>query len=107
MKRKIQRRQIPRETAAKFRSFTKTLILMITITALIDVQLSYVLAFLDKDPVITLSERIVEVLLGVILGYLAKAYFETKQEKKQELDEYKAVMRYEGADGETEEDGHG
>lgn len=107
MRRRITQRQIPRETKAKLRSFTKRLILIITITALIDVQFSYILALLGKDPVMTLSERIVEVLLGVILGYLAKAYFETKQEKKQELDEYKAVMRYEGADGETEDEGHG
>ena len=51
--------------------------------ALIDLQLTYILAFLGKEQIAeSLSSDICTVIVGVGLGYFMKAYLETKQEEK-------------------------
>jgi len=53
--------------------------------ALIDLQLSYILAFMGRDQIAeTLSSDICHTIIGIGLGYFLKSYFETKQEKKME-----------------------
>lgn len=50
----------------------------------------YLLALMDKEPVSELGVAWVTEIVAVILGYLCKAYFETKQQKKQELADFNA-----------------
>lgn len=65
--------------------------------ALLDLQLTYVLAFLGREQIAeTLSSDICHVIIGVGLGYFLKSYFETKKEEEMKLqrkddDEYDAV----------------
>ena len=70
----------------KFETYTKRLVGVVVIVSLIDLQLSYVLAFLDKTQIAeTLSNQICVTLLGTILVYVIRAHFDTKAEKKDEL----------------------
>lgn len=70
-------------------TFTKRLVLTIIIFAEIDVQLTYVLAFLNREIAETLGVAIVTEILGVSIGYFAKAYLETKAERHQNLEQQK------------------
>ena len=66
-------------------SYTKKSVTVILAVSLIDLQLSYVLAFLGKEQIAeTLSSTITETIVGVMLGYFAKALFETFFEKREE-----------------------
>lgn len=70
-------------------TFTKRLVTVIIIFAEIDVQLTYVLAFLNREIAETLGVAIVTEILGVSLGYFIKAYLETKADRKQNLENAK------------------
>jgi len=71
-------------------TFSKKAIKWILIVALIDLQLPYVLAFLGRDQIAeTLSSNIVTCIIGVMLGYFLKAFFETREEEKVRLIEAK------------------
>lgn len=66
-------------------TFSKKAVVIILAVSLIDLQLSYVLAFLGKEQIAeTLSSTITEVIVGVMLGYFTKALFETFFEKREE-----------------------
>ena len=70
----------------KFETYTKRLVGIVVFVALLDLQLSYVLAFLGKDQIAeTLSIQICVTLLGTILVYIIRAYFDTKAEKRDEM----------------------
>ena len=70
----------------KFETYTKRLVGIVVFIALIDLQLSYILAFMDKVQIAeTLSTQICVTLLGTILVYVIRAYFDTKAEKKDEM----------------------
>ena len=72
----------------KFKTFTKRAVKAILFIALLDLQLSYVLAFLGREQIAeNLSSDITKVIIGTILGYLAKAFFETKEQEKVRLQE--------------------
>lgn len=72
----------------KFRTFTKRAVKVILFMALLDLQLSYVLAFLGREQIAeNLSSDITKVIIGTILGYLAKSFFETREEEKVRLQE--------------------
>ncbi len=72
----------------KFRTFTKRAVKAILFIALLDLQLSYLLAFLGREQIAeNLSSDITKVIIGTILGYLAKAFFETKEAEKVRLEE--------------------
>ena len=72
----------------KFRTFTKRAVKAILFIALLDLQLSYVLAFLGREQIAeNLSSDITKVIIGTILGYLAKSFFETREEEKVRLQE--------------------
>lgn len=76
-------------------TFTKKAVAAILIFSIIDLQLSYVLAFLGKDQIAeSLSSTIASTVIGVMIGYFLKALFETFFEKREErlnryLDEQK------------------
>lgn len=66
-------------------TYTKKAVTAILIVALIDLQLSYILAFLGKEQIAeSLSSEIATVIIGVMLGYFLKALFETFFEKREE-----------------------
>jgi len=72
----------PRENK---RTYSKRMVKAIMMVALIDLQLSYILAFMGRDQIAeTLSSDICHTIIGIGLGYFLKSYFETKQEKKME-----------------------
>ena len=63
-------------------TFTKALVAFITLVSLIDLQLSYILAFMDKMAIAEdLSKHICTTILGVAFVYMIRAYFDTKAEK--------------------------
>lgn len=69
-----------------FETYTKRLVGIITLVGLVDLQLTYVLAFLGKVQIAeSLSNQICVTLLGTVLVYSIKSYFETKAEKRDEM----------------------
>ena len=66
-------------------TFTKKAVFAILMVALIDLQLSYILAFMGKEQIAeTLSSTIADTIIGVMLEYFMKALFETFFEKREE-----------------------
>lgn len=66
-------------------TFTKRAVTAILVLSLIDLQLSYILAFMGKDQIAeSLSSTIASTIIGVMLGYFFKALFETFFEKREE-----------------------
>jgi hypothetical protein len=67
----------------KFETYTKRLVAIIVLAGLLDLQLTYVLAFMGKDQIVeSLSGQICATILGTALIYMIRAYFDTKAEKK-------------------------
>lgn len=65
-------------------TFTKRAVTAILVLSLIDLQLSYILAFMGKDQIAeSLSSTIASTIIGVMLGYFFKALFETFFEKRE------------------------
>lgn len=80
---KGQREQPPYRKWLK--TYTKKAVTVILAVALIDLQLSYILAFLGKEQIAeSLSSTIAQVIVGTMLGYFGKALFETFFEKREE-----------------------
>lgn len=68
-----------------FDTFTKCAVTIILVISLIDLQLSYVLAFIGQTQIAeSLSSTIADTIVGVMIGYLFKALFETFFEKREE-----------------------
>lgn len=66
-------------------TYTKRTVTVILAVSLIDLQLSYVLAFMGKIQIAeSLSSTIASTVVGVMLGYFFKALFETFFEKREE-----------------------
>lgn len=66
-------------------TFSKKAVAVILSVSLIDLQLSYILAFLGKEQIAeSLSSEIASVIIGVMIGYFMKALFETFFEKREE-----------------------
>lgn len=66
-------------------TFTKRAVAAILAVSMIDMQLSYLLAFLGKEQIAeSLSSTIATTVIGVMLGYFAKALFETFFERREE-----------------------
>ena len=66
--------------AIKFPTYTKNLVAIIIGVCLIDLQLSYILSFMGKDPCLDLSIKLCETILGVSFAYILRAYFDNKAE---------------------------
>lgn len=65
-------------------TFTKKAVAVILIFSLIDLQLSYILAFMGKEQIAeSLSSTIADTIIGVMLGYFLKALFETFFEERE------------------------
>lgn len=66
-------------------TFTKRAVALILFFSMLDLQLSYVLAFMGKDQIAeSLSSTIASTVIGVMIGYFLKALFETFFEKREE-----------------------
>ena len=77
------KRQIPYKKWLQ--TFSKKAVAIILVVSLIDLQLSYVLAFMGKEQIAeSLSSEIASVIVGVMVGYFMKALFETFFEKREE-----------------------
>ena len=67
----------------KFETYTKRLVGLIVIAGIVDLQLTYALAFMGKDQIVeSLSGQICATILGTALVYMIRAYFDTKAEKQ-------------------------
>lgn len=65
----------------KFPTYTKNLVALIVAICLIDLQLTYVLAFMDKIAIAEeLSKQLCTTILGVAFVYMIRAYFDSKAE---------------------------
>lgn len=65
-------------------TFTKKAVAVILFVSIIDLQLSYVLAFVGKEQIAeSLSSTIADTIVGVMLGYFLKALFETFFEERE------------------------
>lgn len=72
------------------KTFTKTWVERLMYIAVFDLQLSYLLAFLGREQIAeTLSITVVVEIIGVLLGYFAKAFYETKESEQTRLLERK------------------
>lgn len=66
-------------------TFTKRAVTAILIFSILDLQLSYLLAFMGKDQIAeSLSSTIASTVIGVMIGYFLKSLFETFFEKREE-----------------------
>ena len=69
------------------RTFSKRAVRAILFIALFDLQLTYLLAFLGREQIAeTLSGNITDTIIGVMLGYLLKSFFETREEERVKLE---------------------
>ena len=73
-------------------SDTKKLVKAVVIVSMINGTIPYILSLLGRDPVAELGICWVGSILATVVTYCTKAYFETKQEKKQELENFMAGM---------------
>lgn len=70
-----------------FQTFTKLWVTLLLIIAVVDLQLSYILAFIGRETIAeSLSIAVVTEIIGVICVYMIRAFFDTASEKKHELE---------------------
>ena len=86
------RKKKKRPRRSNFKTFTKNWVEKLMIIAVIDLQLSYALAFLGREQIAeALSQTVVVEIIGVMLGYFGKSYFETREQEKVRLLEDEAA----------------
>ena len=89
---KAKRGFIEQIRSIRFDTFTKAMVGLIIIMACVDLQLSYVLAFLDKIQIAEeLSKQVCTTILGVALVYMIRAYFDSRAEYKTKNDLNKII----------------
>ena len=94
----MKRRQIRSKA-----TYTKRWVTVMLIAGLVGGMIPYLLAMFGVEGYEELGEKWVGCILGVGLGYFLKSFFETRQEKKQRLEDFKA-----GLDPvESEDEGNG
>jgi len=96
----MKKRKHERPKRGNFRTFSKKWVEKLMYIAVIDLQLSYLLAFLGKEQIAEeLSKTVVIEIIGVMLGYFRKAYLETRESEKIRMKEEAAeAQRMEGDD---------
>lgn len=78
-----------KETKTTRLTFSKKLIMMVLILAEVDLQAIIILGYFGLQTLENIGVAIVTEILGTALIYCIKAYFETKQEKKQDFEQYR------------------
>lgn len=71
-------------------TFTKCAVKWLLILGAVNGTLPFILAFLGREPVAEMGIAWITEIVAVILGYLCKSYFETKAERKQDLEDFEA-----------------
>ena len=75
-------------------TYTKRLVAWITGVCLLDLQFTYILAYLDKAYIAeTLSSDICKTIIGVALVYMIRAYFDTKAEHAENASYYERYVQ--------------
>lgn len=65
---------------------TKKVLYLVLIMSAIDLQLTYILAFIGREEIAeSLAITIVTEVIAVFLGYCCKSFFETREEEKNKL----------------------
>lgn len=78
---KIKKGFLEQVRSIRFDTFTKAMVGLIIIMACADLQLSYILAFLDKIQIAEeLSKQVCTTILGVAFVYMVRAYFDSRAE---------------------------
>lgn len=78
-----------RRKSSKY-TFTKCMVRILLAIAIIDLQLTYVLAFLGSPETLQdTSGKLITEILGVVLVYCVKSFFETREEEKIRIEEEK------------------
>lgn len=85
---------------------TKRAVTAVLTVALVDLQLTYILAFLGRDQIAeSLSGTIADTIIGVMIGYFMKALLETffeerekRLKRREENDECSQFVRMAGGD---------
>ena len=86
------RKKKKRPRRSNFKTFTKNWVEKLMIIAVIDLQLSYALAFLGREQIAeALSQTGVVEIIGVMVGYFGQWDFETREEEKVRLLEDEAA----------------
>ena len=76
----------------KVRQYTKCLVTALTIMACVWISMSYVLSTValvmygNAEPLSSLSEKVCEVIVGVVIAYSLKAYLESYSSAKHDLE---------------------
>ena len=65
-----------------FGTYTKRLVAIIIAFCFINIELSYVLAFLGKEPLIDITNQLIVTILGTAVVYIIRAFFDTWSENK-------------------------
>ena len=81
------------------RTYTKRAVTALLVIGVVNGSLPYVLSLLGKEPVVEIGVAWITEIVAVIVGYLCKSYFETKQERKQDLEDFKAEFDKEEVKG--------
>lgn len=80
-------------------TFTKKWVSRLLWFGCVCISLSYALAFLGKEQIAeSLSQTIATVVIATILGYLCKAFFETREEERMKLEKNKLKIYNKGED---------
>ncbi len=85
-------------------TYTKKKVNFLLFVGVLGALTPYLLSAFGREPVTDLGKAWLIEIVAVILGYLLKSYNETKQEKKQELENFKAECRYDTSMRIEEED---
>lgn len=75
------------------KTYTKRTVKVLLVIGVINAEIPFVLAAFGKDAVEALGVAWITEIVAVILGYMCKAYFETKQQRKQDLEDFKANFK--------------
>ena len=76
----------------KVRQYTKSLVTALTVMACVWISSSYILATIalvmygNAEPLSSLSEKVCEVIIGVVIAYSFKSYLESYSSAKHDLD---------------------
>lgn len=71
-------------------TYTKKLVKWVVIISVINGTIPYILSLMGRDPVAELGGIWVGSILLTVVTYCTKAYFETKSQRKQDLEDFQA-----------------
>jgi hypothetical protein len=82
------------------KTFSKKWVNRLLLIGVINAEIPFILAAFGKEPNEALGIAWITEIVAVILGYLCKSYFETKQERKQDLEDAKFLHDEEDSEDE-------